>query len=400
MPEQPLIAFVDLVTSVGGVQTVMASVWPRLADRYRCAVIDAYGNPDYARLWSGTAVERVELLRPPRRRYIGGRGATRVLGLAARAPWLTWAALRLRRWVRTHRPSVVYFNQLPAFLWFSRAIPAATPVVYHAHGVGAVRAAEAPYVGRRSSRVVAVSRAVADSLARAGVDRDRIDVVYNGVDVDAERRVAAAGAALPDSAPGEVVLAHVGVLIAHKQQHVSIEALSRLPPHVTLWLCGSMPSGADPGYEASLRALAERLGVARRVHFLGWRDDVPHVISRADVVILPSVQEAMPRALVEAMAAGKPCVGAAVGGIPEIIEDGVTGRVVPPTAAEFAAALAPLATSASARRALGEAGARRAARLFTLEAQQERLAAVLASAMGGPARRRPRAPRAREGVAS
>jgi glycosyltransferase involved in cell wall biosynthesis len=384
VPERPLIAVVDLVTSVGGVQRVTASVWPRLTDRYRVGIIDPYRNPDYARLLAGSAVERIDLLRPPRRRYIGGHGAARILSLASRAPWLGAAALRLRRWVGARRPSVVYFNQLPAFLFFAHAVPPGTRVVYHAHGFTSPAEVRRPrYVARRCSRVIAVSRAVADILVEAGVDRARIEVVHNGIDVEALRRSASSGGPLPPRAPGEVVLAHVGVLGPHKQQHVSIEALARLPAHAVLWLCGNVAEGGDAGYEAALRRRAEALGVASRVRFLGWRDDAAHVVSAADVVLLPSVQESFGMALAEAMALGKPCVGAAVGGIPEVIEDGVTGRVVPPEAAAFAGALAPLVRSSALRRAMGEAGAHRVARLFTLDAQADRLAGVLASAIDG-----------------
>jgi glycosyltransferase involved in cell wall biosynthesis len=384
VPEQPLIAVLDLVTSVGGVQRVTASVWPRLTDRYRVGVIDPYGNPEYAQLLAGSAIERIDLLRPPRRRYIGGHGATRALSLASRAPWLGAAALRLRRWVRARRPSVVYFNQLPAFLFFSLAVPPDTRVVYHAHGFTSAAEVRRPrYIARRCSRVVAVSRAVAEILVEAGVDPERIEVVHNGIDVEGLRRSASSGEPLPRRGPGEVVLAHVGVLGPHKQQHVSIEALARLPPHVVLWLCGNVAEGGDASYEAALRRRAEVLGVAPRVHFLGWRDDAAHVVSAADVVLLPSVQESFGMALAEAMALGKPCVGAAVGGIPEVIEDGVTGRVVPPEVAAFAGALAPLVGSAALRRAMGDAGALRVARHFTLDAQADRLAGVLASAIEG-----------------
>ncbi|ABS26829.1 glycosyltransferase [Anaeromyxobacter sp. Fw109-5] len=390
MPDLPLIAVVDLVTSIGGVQQVTASVWPRLTDRFRVAIIDPYGNPEYARLFRGAGVDRIDLLPPPSRRYIGGHGPARLLALASRAPWLGAAALRLRRWIRGRRPKVLCFNQLPALLLFSRVVPRDTRVVYHAHGIfsaGEVR--RLGNVARRCSRVVAVSRAVADAMGDAGIDRGRIEVIHNGVDVDALRKSAASGEALPPRAPGEVVLAHVGVLAPHKQQHVSIDALARLPLRAVLWLCGDVPEGGDAGYGVALRSRAAALGVESRVHFLGWRNDAAHVISRADVAILPSVQESFGMVLAEAMALGKPCVGAKVGGIPEVIEDGVTGRVVPADAAAFAAALDPLVSSAALRHAMGDAGAHRVARLFTLEAQADRLARVLAVALDGALARGP-----------
>jgi glycosyltransferase involved in cell wall biosynthesis len=179
-----------------------------------------------------------------------------------------------------------------------------------------------------------------------------------------------------------VVLVHPAVLGPRKQQHVAIEALAALPPSAVLWLCGATAPGGDPGYEAGLRALAARLGVADRVRFLGWRDDLPAVLAAADVALLPSRMESFGLVLAEAMALGKPCAGAAVGGIPEVIEDGVTGVVSAPEPAAFAAALAPLVASAALRGRMGEAGRRRVLESFGAARQAAAVAALLGEALG------------------
>jgi len=120
-----------------------------------------------------------------------------------------------------------------------------------------------------------------------------------------------------------------------------------------------------------------RLGLGGRVRFLGWRPDLPAVLAAADVAILPSAEESFGMVLAEAMALGRPCVGAAVGGIPEVMEHGRTGFVVAPEPAAFAAALGLLVASPEARRAMGEAGRRRVETLFTLERQARRVAEEL-----------------------
>lgn len=370
----------DLVTSVGGVQNVMSRLLPRLAGTFDIAVIDGYRHPDYARMLSGAGVERVELGSAPERRFIGGAGrAGRALNVARRAPWLAATALRLRRWVAARRPAAIWFNQLPSVSLFPRFLPDSAAVVYHAHGFSsAAEIRGGPRIARRCARILAVSEAVARMVREAGMGGCAITVVHNGVDPDElARRAPLATAPLPDRAPGQVVLAHVAVLGPRKQQHVAIEALARLPLNVVLWLCGGVAEGGDPAYAARLDALAARLRVRDRVVFLGWRDDVPAVLAAADVAILPSAEESFGMVLAEAMALGKPCAGAAVGGIPEVIEDGRTGFVAPPEGGAFAAALAPLVASAEVRRAMGQEGRRRVERLFTLDRQARRVAEAL-----------------------
>ncbi len=373
----------------------MALLLPRLAASFDVSVLDPYGNPDYARLLAGAGLAPVALGRPPRRRFVGGAGrASRAAALARRAPWLLATGLRLRRWAGAHRPDVIWFNQLPSASLFPAFLPSPGPaVVYQAHGFGsAAEIRGGPRLGRHCARVVAVSGAVARLLSDAGVAPASIEVVPNGVDLDeVVRRSRTPTAPLPPRAAGQVVLVHPAVLGAHKQQHVAIEALSRLPPAATLWLCGATPPGADPGYEDSLRALATRLGLAGRVVFLGWRPDLPAVLAAADVALLPSRAESFGLVLAEAMALGKPCVGAAVGGIPEVIAHGVTGLVAPANPAAFAAALSPLVASADVRRAMGDAGRRRVLERFTADRQARTVAALLLEVVAG-ATTRARAP--------
>jgi len=131
------------------------------------------------------------------------------------------------------------------------------------------------------------------------------------------------------------------------------------------------------------RRLAGSLGLAGRAHFLGLRQDVAELLSACDIFLLASEWEGAPVAVIEAMAARLPVVAPAVGGVPDLVENGVTGLLAPPgDAAALEAALAGLARDPERRRALGEAAARRAA-CFDASLMVERYAALFERACRG-----------------
>lgn len=168
-------------------------------------------------------------------------------------------------------------------------------------------------------RVVANSQAAAERLRTEGVPDRRILVIPNGIDVSS----------FPlreySSRPRRVAM--VACLREEKRIDVLIAAVPRIlerHPDAEFMIVG------EGQCRAGLTAQAQSLGVADRVRFLGHRDDVPAVLAEADLFVLPSRSEAFPNSVMEAMAAGLPVVGSAVGGIPELVDDGRTGYLVPP----------------------------------------------------------------------
>ena len=116
--------------------------------------------------------------------------------------------------------------------------------------------------------------------------------------------------------------------------------------------------GEDRG---QLETLARELDIEAAVHFLGNRDDMPDVMAAMDVFVLSSINEGFGRVIVEAMASGVPVVATAVGGVPEVVEDGVSGLLVPPRDPErLAEAVGELMKNKELRRSLRENGRRRA----------------------------------------
>lgn len=385
--DRPLIGVFDLFTGRGGAPRVVATVWPQLTGRYRVEVLNPYGNAPYAEMYRGTAVEVSNLVRPPPTPYIGGKGKIdRLLRVIGRTPWMLWTMWSLRKWVLRNKPAAVYFNQEKTAAVFSTLLPWRTvPLVYHSHGHASSEAIR-PWIVRalvrRFAAILAVSKKTADLLVEAGVPRDRITVVYNGVNAPAVRASAARpGPALPPRGEQDVVFVLAAQIAPRKGVHLAVEAMHLLSPalNARLWICGDVVSGGDCAYLDSLKARAVELGLQDRISFLGWREDVHRIFAAAEVVILPSPShaESFGMVLAEAMVLGRPCIGSCMGGVPEVIDDGVTGLVCPPTAEGLAKAMETLAASVAKRKAFGEAGARRVETCFSVERQVQSIADIL-----------------------
>ena len=131
---------------------------------------------------------------------------------------------------------------------------------------------------------------------------------------------------------------------------------------------GEFVIAGDGQQRPELERLTAELGLDSCVLFLGQRDDVPQILPLFDVFVLPSVKEGLPYALLEAMAAAKPVVATAVGGVPEVVVDGQTGLLVPPRDPEaLAQAIITLLRNPGRARAMGEAGRKRVLEHFTVE---------------------------------
>jgi glycosyltransferase involved in cell wall biosynthesis len=167
---------------------------------------------------------------------------------------------------------------------------------------------------------------------------------------------------LPPRAPVAVCVSN---FFNYKGHDDLVEALARISggfPDATCVLIGR-----DAGSLEAARTLARKLGVLPRLRFAGPRADVPDFLRAADLFVHPSHQEGFSNAILEAMAAGLPVVACNVGGNPEAVVDGETGRLVPSRNPErLAEAMADLLGDEGKRRAMGEAGKRRAEERFSL----------------------------------
>jgi glycosyltransferase involved in cell wall biosynthesis len=236
---------------------------------------------------------------------------------------------------------------------------------------------------RRVAAALGNSRAVVAELAAEGVPRQRLGLIYNGIDLDAFAHVvpAAEVRARLDVDPAALVIITLANLIPYKGHADLLVALAevadRLPAGWIL-LCAGRDDGAGP----ALRDRTQALGLAAHVRWLGLRDDVPSLLAASDLAVLASHEEGFSNSVLEGMAARLPVIVTAVGGNAEAVEHTVSGIVVPPRSpSELGAAILALAHDPARRRSLGEAAHARVAAQFTLPgcvARYQRLYALVA----------------------
>ena len=288
------------------------------------------------------------------------------------------STLRLRQTLRRLAPTLLHANSAPSAMYaVGASVATGIPVVWHMRDIQPRSASFRtllPLIGRRATRVIAISNAVRDNLASFGIDTAKITVVHNRV-----RRpflhggdTLRADLNIPSDVP---VLATIGELLDRKGQLTAVRALAAVRerrPDAVMILCGGV--NERTGYEARLRAEVAAFGLADAVHFLGARDDVGPVFDAADVVVVASNEEPFGRVVVEGMFARRPLVATRVGGIPELVRDGAEALLVPPgDPRSMADAIERILGDVSLRHTLIDGASMRAASDFSWDAPPGRL---------------------------
>lgn len=233
-----------------------------------------------------------------------------------------------------------------------------------------------------SSRVVAVSQAVAEEIRRF-VPNASVEVIHTGLPVPQLSAPEAKSLVFPvgDGAP---VVLYVGLLSRRKGVLDLVEAARRTVaqrPDVQFCL-----AGRDGGVRREVRRAIAAAGLTANVHLLGPRDDVPRLLASCDLMVLPSWADPLPVAVLEAISLAVPVVATRSGGCSDMVIDGRTGRLVPPQApTALAEAILELLADEPRRREMGRQGRRHFETHFTAAAHAARFAEVLDAAIGSVA---------------
>lgn len=289
------------------------------------------------------------------------------VSLGVRRPWeMPLALARFRAALKRLAPDVVHVHLHHAAVLGALATPSRIPLVqtrhysdYTARFGGWTRRASDAWAARRASIVAAVSEEAKRHLVeREGVDPARVVVVENGVDIDRMDRVDRSAGKREIDRLGRAgpVLGCAASFHPRKGHDVLLRAFGRLAggrSGARLVLLGDGPE------RASMERLARDLGVASRVHFLGYHPNHLAILSQLDVYIQPSIEEGFGVAVVEAMALGLPVVVSDVGGMRVTVAEGSGLRVPPSDPAVLAAGIERLLDDAPLRRKMGETGRQR-----------------------------------------
>ncbi|MEK7754681.1 MAG: glycosyltransferase, partial [Acidobacteriota bacterium] len=215
------------------------------------------------------------------------------------------------------------------------------------------------------------------ALGKGIVAADKLHVVYNGV-----RDVPAGLRANPASSP--VRICSIARFESPKDHRTLLKALAALRSQPwTLDLIGAGP------LEAKTREFAAELGLAGRVHFLGYQTEPARALASAQLFVLSSRSEGFPRSVLEAMRAGLPVVASDVGGVGEAVKEGVGGLLVPRESPEaLSAALGRLIADPALRQRMGAAGRSTFESRFDCESMVEKTAAIYATLLDRTARTR------------
>lgn len=297
-----------------------------------------------------------------------------------RFAWPQGATRRLVRELAAWGSDVVHVNCLPHLRGVAAARRAGVPRVWHLREIlppGPRRRWWARKLAVSGASLVAVSDAAARWVRDEGLD-DRVSVVPNGIAVpEAPPDPVAARVAL--GLPTDVVLAgFVGQLAPHKGMELFVAAAAqamRDAPGLHAVLAG----GGPPDTRARLERVVADTGPASHFHLLPAQPSGLEAVAACDLVCVPTLTpDPLPRTVMEAMAAGRPVVGSASGGIPEMVEEGLTGLLVPPGDKEaLTAAVLRLARDARSRTAMGSQARRRCQERFSLDRHLDRMEALL-----------------------
>ncbi len=300
---------------VGGAEVLVADMIRSLSDRFRCVVacLDDIGSIGESLIAEGVPLK-----------------------LLNRQPGIDWnCGRRLAAWAEEQGVGILHVHQCtPMFQAMLSRLPwKKTPLLLTEHGrhhpdiPSRKRAIIHKLLLSKHDRLVAVGEATGRALvSHEGLPVDRVEVVYNGVDLTQFHEVAPhiRGEVRQELglAEDDVVITLVARLDAIKDHPTAIATLERVResvPNAKLLFVGDGPE------RQKIEAIISERGLQQQVLMLGTRRDVPRLLRASDVFLMSSIGEGIPLTIIEAMAAGVPVVSTNVGGIPEMVNSGETG---------------------------------------------------------------------------
>lgn len=317
------ILFVNLEGVIGGAETSLLLMAKYLNSRFLISVA-CPGESPLSRSLDAIQVDSYKLPRPLRRAH---------LSLFSLRYWLKASYCLIRIALQTH-PDVIHANSFfAAPVSILAALVTRKKLLLHARDLTNFRFFS-KFCSWFCEKVIAVSHAVETALIEHGVNPDKIEVVYNGVDNVFFEQSGTSGMLFgPPSHDGKnsFVFAHIAQFVPWKNHIAFLEAASRVAcdlPNARFVLIGDDIFGRDSNYKSSLLSYAKNSTIAERVSFLGWQENMYEVWPKIDCLVHTAEREPFGRVIIEAMANKIPVIAVDSCGPSEIIQDGKTGILV------------------------------------------------------------------------
>lgn len=240
-----------------------------------------------------------------------------------------------------------------------------TPLIWHVRIVNSDKLLDR-LLARLASKIIVISKAVSRRFNWLKNKEDKVVLVYNGIDLErfkpnvGIRKVR--GESLSSKTPMVVTVGRLDWYKGHKYLLEAAEKIVQTLPDARFLIVG------DGGYRKRLENQVKQLNLDENVIFTGNRKDIPEILAGIDLFVLSSVSEGFGRAVAEAMACAKTVVATKAGGLSEVVEDGITGRLVSPkNSTALAEAIIELLKDKKKAENMGIAGRKRVEKLFSIE---------------------------------
>lgn len=231
-----------------------------------------------------------------------------------------------------------------------------------------------------TNRVLFIADVLMPKKRKAKYRKLPIGIDFTDVDATIARRKIDGD---PEDHKEHLTFAFAGWLVPAKGVHILLDAFERTTHQVSDIRLAIIGDSDDAEYKAELNNVVAWQKLGNRVTFHGWREDVLDALDAADIYVLPSFTEGIPRSIVEAMALGKPVISTTVGGVPELLEDGELGMIVPPNESTVLAnAMYEMAADKSRRDEFSQRGIAHARDRYSFQNHHEALERLLDEVSG------------------
>jgi glycosyltransferase involved in cell wall biosynthesis len=336
MQQLSSLIFIRPVTQLGGAEKSTIALISEINKTHKVFVLDYYGScPEYLELLAAAGIEYRVIMPDAKKHTIGGRNRIdRLFRMMLAYKEMSVFINKLSKILKEINPNAIWFSDDKSLYAVGKALEKngdkTTTVMFLRGDIGKVKCICKKY-WKRLHCIVSNNSISLNYYKKFPWADNKLKIAYNGVDFDAVRK---ASQKIVNNISGQersfkVILP--AMLIPLKAQNIAIKGFAEFVKKngdAVLWLCGNTPNCLSMEYENSLKKLVVDLNLENKVYFLGWRKDIPALTKKADVMILTSTTEGLPRSILEAMAIGTPVIATKAGGVVDVINDGEDGMLI------------------------------------------------------------------------